>query len=750
MPNRNPEETRMEMVIKGPRDNFIEDVSVNIALIRKRLPTNSLCVEKFVLGERSKTSVAILYFDDIANKEILSEIKKELNKVDTDIVFSGDLLMEHIIKSGMLFPRTDYTGRPDHAIQSLVRGRFLILVEGVAYVVITPVNLFLLLKSGEDNENTIIFSSFERILRVFSILIGLLLPAFWLALTTFHQNQMPLQLLATIVQLNTGLPLPSAIEMLLMLLMFELFREAGLRLPSAIGGTISVVGGLIIGDAAIRAGVTSPAMIVIIAISTIATFTLINQSLVTAVSVLRICFIVATAFFGLFGFFMSLYFTLFYLTNIRTFGVPYMNISSDLNWSTIKKSLFRLSPKNYSKRPNMLDPLDKTRTKEKKMNKRIWIIVLLLSTFLSGCWDVDEPERMLYVHGVGVDFKDGEYEVYTQIIDFSNTAKTEQPTNNPVQSEVGYAKGKTIDEAIFKLYHSIDQKVFWGFFTFIIFSEEALKDGRANPIIDNFLRYRETRYQIWMYGTNDPIKDLLLTTPIINKSLILSKLGDPENSYEQESFIKPINFRELIIGLNEPNHEMAIPFISVNKHWETEQNETNTISLSGVGLLSPKEFKGYLPADKIRGLQWMTKETKRGEVTVQLDSNDSVEFTVVVDKLKLKVKPIVRKNDVKFDIAIKMNVTVSEFHGDLSSNEIRREVIKEVEKEIRGTYEEALNHNTDIYRLSEYLYRKEFKAWKKLQKDGKVELTEHSIQNIKVEIRKLKSQRKSSKETIEK
>lgn len=365
-PNRNPEETRMEMVIKGPRDNFIEDISVNIALIRKRLPTNSLCVEKLELGERSKTSVAILYFDDIANKEILSEIKKELNSVDTDIVFSGDLLMERIIKSGMLFPRTDYTGRPDHAIQSLVRGRFIIMVDGVAYAVITPVNLFLLLKSGEDNENTIIFSSFERVLRVFSILIGLLLPAFWLALTTFHQDQLPLQLLATIVQLNTGLPLPSAIEMLLMLLMFELFREAGLRLPSAIGGTISVVGGLIIGDAAIRAGVTSPAMIVIIAISTIATFTLINQSLVTAVSVLRICFIVVTAFLGLFGFFMSLYFTLFYLSSIRTFGVPYMNISSDLSWSTIKKTIFRLPPKNYNERPNMLDPLDKTRTKEDK------------------------------------------------------------------------------------------------------------------------------------------------------------------------------------------------------------------------------------------------------------------------------------------------------------------------------------------------------------------------------------------------
>lgn len=363
-PNRTPEETRLEMLIKGPRDNFIEDISVNIALIRKRLPTNSLCVEKFVLGKRSKTTVAILYFDDIASKDILNEIKGQLNKVDTDIVFSGELLMEKVNKSSKLFPRNDYTGRPDFAIQSLVRGRFLLLVDGVSYAVITPVNMFLLLKSGEDNEYPVFFSSLERFLRITGILIGLLLPAFWLALTSFHQNQLPFQLLATVVQANTGLPLPSALEMILMLIMFELFREASLRLPSVIGGSISVVGGLIIGDAAIRAGVTSPAMIVIIAISTIATFTLVNQSLVTAVSILRVIFILMTALFGLFGFFITFYFLLLYLANIRIFGVPYMNIASDLSWSTIGKSLFRLSPKGYTKRPNVLDPQDQTRTKE--------------------------------------------------------------------------------------------------------------------------------------------------------------------------------------------------------------------------------------------------------------------------------------------------------------------------------------------------------------------------------------------------
>lgn len=368
-PNRSPEETKLGVPVKGPRDNFIEDVAVNIALVRKRLPTNSLVVEKFELGKRSKTTVALLYFDDIASKETLYSLKKQLRKVDTDIVFSGDLLMESVNKGGNLFPRADYTGRADNAIQALVRGRFLLFIDGVAYGVITPVNLFLLVKTSEDNEYPSIFSSLARLLRIFGMTIGIILPAFWLALTTFHQNQLPLQLLATVVQSNTGLPFPSFLEMLLMLLMFELFREAGLRLPSALGGTIGVVGGLIIGDAAIRAGITSPAMIVIIATSTIATFTLVNQSLVTAVSILRISFIMLTALLGLFGFLMSAYFTLLFLANIRIFGVPYMSVTADLSWTSIKQSLFRLPANQYKTRPNMLSPIDTTRGNQDENNK---------------------------------------------------------------------------------------------------------------------------------------------------------------------------------------------------------------------------------------------------------------------------------------------------------------------------------------------------------------------------------------------
>lgn len=365
-PNREPKETTLELFVRGPRDDFIEDVFINIALIRKRVPTNSLSVETYELGKRSKTTVAVLYFEDVVNQKMLEKIKSQLQRIDADIVFSGDLLMERIEQSAKILPRHDYTGRPDYAVQALSRGRVIIIVDGVSYAVITPANTMLLFKSGEDNEYPIIVSSMERILRIIAILISILLPGFWLALSTYHQNQLPFILLATVVESRTGLPFPTILETLMMLFMFEIFREANIHLPNVISGSISVVGGLIIGDAAIKAGVTSPSMIVVIATSSIAAFTLGNQSIVSAMSILRVIIILASAFFGLFGFFVSVFFILLYTANIRVLGVPYLNMGADLNWQDIKKSLVRLSPSGYRMRPKFLNVQDETKTSSKK------------------------------------------------------------------------------------------------------------------------------------------------------------------------------------------------------------------------------------------------------------------------------------------------------------------------------------------------------------------------------------------------
>ncbi|MFJ6207181.1 spore germination protein [Lysinibacillus sp. NPDC092081] len=365
-PNREPKETTLELVVRGPRDDFIEDVFINIALMRKRLPTNSLSVETYELGKRSKTTVAVLYFEDVVNQKMLEEIKLQLQRIDTDIIFSGDLLMERIGQSAKILPRHDYTGRPDYAVQALGRGRIIIIVDGVSYAIITPANSMLLFKSGEDNEYPIIVSSMERILRIVAILISVLLPGFWLALTTHHQEQLPFILLATVVESRMGLPFPTILEILMMLFMFELFREANIHLPNVISGSISVVGGLIIGDAAIKSGVTSPAMIVVIATSSIAAFTLVNQSFVTAMSILRLIIILASAFLGLFGFFVSVFFILLYTANLRVLGVPYLSMGADLDWQDIKRSLVRLSPSGYRKRPKFLNAQDDTKTSSRK------------------------------------------------------------------------------------------------------------------------------------------------------------------------------------------------------------------------------------------------------------------------------------------------------------------------------------------------------------------------------------------------
>ncbi|MEZ7172254.1 Ger(x)C family spore germination protein [Sporosarcina sp. OR05] len=383
-----------------------------------------------------------------------------------------------------------------------------------------------------------------------------------------------------------------------------------------------------------------------------------------------------------------------------------------------------------------------------KINNKLLTLLLLMAMFvLSGCWDDDQPERMLYINGIGVDFKDGQYEVYAQIMSFANIAKSDQPPGDQPQVEVGHAKGATMDEAIYELYHSVDQKVFWGHFSYIVVSEEVLKKERLSPIIDSFIRDRETRYQIWVYTTKDPVQEVLLVRPVINRAVTLSKLGDPENSFKQESFIQPLNVRKLIINLNEPSHEALIPLIAVEENWRSSKEPIKAPVLSGVGAVTPTGFKGFIETENARGIQWMSKEMKRGEVTFRANGGDFI--TVVIENLNVQVHPIVQADKVQVDIELKLNATVYVMEGNPSIFEIQDGIKKEIKKEIQDTYEAALEKGIDVYRFSEKLYRKDLKAWKKVQKEGRVELSDDTIRKVTVSIEKLDSERKTFRETIE-
>ncbi|WP_164545623.1 spore germination protein [Paenibacillus albus] len=341
VPQRTTEETNAEISIRGPRDGFIEEAKINVALIRKRLKTNELAVEEYTIGTQTQTRTMLLYLKDSINPVIVEQIKSKLAGIQVKGLTSSTQL-EELLVGYTGFSKFMYTGRPDFAVNSLMHGRFVIVVEGSPTVIIGPINLTFLFNTSEDAFTLNWFVMFTRMLRLFGVFLSVFLPGFWIALLTYHQDQLPLTLLATLVTSRQGVPLPAPLEALVMILLFELFREAGMRLPSSIGQTISVVGGLIVGQAAISAGMTAPGILVVVAISVLASFTLVNQNMVGLVSLLRLIVLVISGILGLYGLLICILTIAIYMVNLESFGVKYLSPIAPISIRDLYKILFRM------------------------------------------------------------------------------------------------------------------------------------------------------------------------------------------------------------------------------------------------------------------------------------------------------------------------------------------------------------------------------------------------------------------------
>ncbi|MFF2483735.1 spore germination protein [Paenibacillus sp. NPDC058071] len=342
IPGRQPEESVMELSLKGPRDGFVERLGVNIALIRHRLRSPKLRCEIWQIGEESRTEVAVMYMSGVASQSLIEEARRRLKAIRIDVLHGASQLEDLLSdRPRSLFPLVEYIGRPDYTVKALIKGKIVFLPDGSPTAIIAPANLLLLIKSPEDLHLPYYFVSLERLLRIVGFVIALCMPGFWVSLSAYNTDQIPYSLLATVSISRIGLPLSATMEMFLMLTMFELFREAGVRLPRAVGQTVTVVGGLIVGDAAIRAGLTSPTMLVAAAVTAVGTFTLVNQSLVGTVSLLRYFVLILSSLFGIFGFFVSVFAILIYICSLESFGMPYMAPIGPLRWRELIPALVK-------------------------------------------------------------------------------------------------------------------------------------------------------------------------------------------------------------------------------------------------------------------------------------------------------------------------------------------------------------------------------------------------------------------------
>ncbi|MGG4341509.1 spore germination protein [Paenibacillus lautus] len=343
---RSPEESAAETSVKGPRDGFVEELDINVSLIRKRLKSPGLVYSSFKLGDKSKTSVGIMYLKDKAIPETVKSVVDKLNNFSGDPPVGIGELAEHLSPYRFtVLPMFDYTGRTDLAYDSLTRGRMIIIMQGSPVILIAPASFMQLLFAAEDPQMPFYFVMPWRILRLVGFLISILLPGFYITLMSFHQDQIPFPLLATIANTRLGMPIPTGIEMLVILFLLTLLREAGMQMPSPIASTITVVSGIIIGDAAIRGGFFSPTMTVVAALSFVAGSTHSNQDFVVSQTIIRFFVLTLSSIFGLFGFFISVFLIVQYAANHNPFGQPFLAPFSPFSKSKILGNLMRFPGK---------------------------------------------------------------------------------------------------------------------------------------------------------------------------------------------------------------------------------------------------------------------------------------------------------------------------------------------------------------------------------------------------------------------
>jgi len=356
---RSISEPKNEPSVRGSQEAFVENLRTNTSLIRKNINNENLIIENITIGKTNKNNCAVCYIKDIANSSLVSEAKFRLNNLDVDYILSSSELIQLISDDPeTTLPEILTTERADKACSSLLQGRVILIYNGSPYALILPVTLFDFFTSQEDINLNYHFSNLLKVLRAIAFFITLLLPGLYLAITIYHRELIPTELLYSIVASRVNVPFPIVVEILIMELSFELIREAGLRVPSPLGSTVGIVGALVLGEAAVSANIVSPILIIIVAITAISSFAIPDFSLGFHLRISRFAYTILGALCGFLGIGIGIFIHLITLCSLKSFGVPYL--SPYMPKSNVRNNGYMLKP--VWKREKRSDFLNTKRT----------------------------------------------------------------------------------------------------------------------------------------------------------------------------------------------------------------------------------------------------------------------------------------------------------------------------------------------------------------------------------------------------
>ena len=360
--HRGVESPQTEAVIRGPRDSFSEPLTINLTLIRRRLRDPDLVFERITLGKRGHNDIVLAYIKNLAHPDLIAEVRKRLQKIEVDVILDSGYV-EQIIEDDWWSPFNTLqdSERPDEVVAGLVEGRVAILVDNSPFALLVPATLNSQMMSPEDYYIRWPAANFIRIIRFIASFVAFVTPSLYISLVSFHPEMIPTQLALSIAATRDGIPFPSFVEALMMELSLELLREAGIRLPGAIGQTIGIVGGLIIGDAAVRAGIVSPIMVIVVAMTAIAGFIIPTYTLSFGLRISRFFLMIISSLLGLYGLALGLLLMLGHLATLTSFGVSYLSPWAPLNIHDLRDSIIRSPWHRLKHRPQYTSALDPTR-----------------------------------------------------------------------------------------------------------------------------------------------------------------------------------------------------------------------------------------------------------------------------------------------------------------------------------------------------------------------------------------------------
>jgi len=350
---RSIEEPQAETVVRGPREGFVESLRVNSTLLRRRLHTPALKMKTLFIGRYSKTATIITYIEGIADPALVQEMESRLSVIDVDGMLDTSMIEEWIEDNPMSpFPQLMSTERPDVVTSHLLEGKVALLADGSPVALIAPAPLLSMMQSPEDFYQRSIVATGIRWLRMLFSFITVFMPSLYVAVLSYHQEMIPTSLLLTIAQSREQIPFPALVEALLMEMTFEALREAGIRLPRQVGSAVSIVGALVIGQAAIAAGIVSSPMVMVVAVTAVSSFLIPNYSLGIAIRFIRFPIMLCAGALGLYGIVLSALVVLIHLMTLRTFGVPYLSPIAPLQTSQLKDTLIRANATHMRTRPH--------------------------------------------------------------------------------------------------------------------------------------------------------------------------------------------------------------------------------------------------------------------------------------------------------------------------------------------------------------------------------------------------------------